>query len=116
MRFMSFAETQIQIRNKTKTVTRRMGWYFLKIGDILLPVNKVMGFKKGEHPIAIQCPIRIINIRKEPLWWITPEDCIKEGFPDLSPEAFIKMFCRINAAKKCTRNSIVHAIEFEYTK
>jgi hypothetical protein len=117
MRHMSFFETQIQVRNKTKTVTRRMGWEFLKQGDLLLPVNKGQGLKPGEHPVILQCPIRIIHNDREPLWMIEghPDDLKKEGFPALTEEQFIIMFCRINKAKKCKPTSYVNRIEFEYT-
>jgi len=48
VRNMSFAMTTKQVRNQTKTVTRRFGWWFLKAGDIVQPVEKAMGLKKGE--------------------------------------------------------------------
>jgi len=52
-RLMSFALTEQQMRDQSKTVTRRRGWGFLKPGDTLYAVNKVMGFKKGEKPERI---------------------------------------------------------------
>ena len=117
MRHASFAETQTQIRNKTKTVTRRLGWQWAKVGMLLLPVDKCMGFKKGEHPVIIQCPIRIIKIGREALWMIEkhPDDCAKEGFPGLTDEQFVIMFCRINRVKKCDPITIITRVEFEYT-
>ena len=118
MRRMSFFETQIQIRNKTKTVTRRMGWNDLMPDDLVLPVNKCQGLKPGEHPVILQCPIRIIHVNLEPLFVIEhehPGDLIKEGFPTLTVDQFIIMFCRINKAKKCKSTSYVNRIEFEYT-
>jgi hypothetical protein len=116
MRHASFAETKEQVRNKSKTVTRRLGWRWAKVGMLLLPVDKCMGFKKGEHPVILQCPIRIHDVFKEELWKIKlhPYDCAKEGFPELTDEQFIIMFCRINRVKKCTRSTIVTRIEFEY--
>jgi len=48
MRNMSFFLTTDQIRNKTKTVTRRDGWLFLKPGDIVQACVKCQGLKKGE--------------------------------------------------------------------
>jgi hypothetical protein len=118
MRRMSFAETKDQIRNKIKTVTRRMGWKFLRRGDLLLPVNKCMGLKKGEHSIVLQCPIRVLHVDREPLWCIEnhPGDLRKEGFPCLTEDQFVEMFCRINRSKKCSVISLVTRIEFEYTK
>lgn len=48
-RNMSFALTMKQINDRSKTITRRLGWWFLKVGDEVNAVNKVMGFKKGER-------------------------------------------------------------------
>ena len=48
MRNMSFAMTTEAVRNQTKTVTRRFGWWFLKPGDMVQPVEKAMGLRKGE--------------------------------------------------------------------
>lgn len=107
---MSFALTINQFKNKTKTVTRRFGWLFLRPGDIICGVEKAMGLKKGEK-IKRLGMIRIISIRREPLHEITPSDCIKEGFPEMQPEDFIKMLC---ANSRCTRNDSVNRIEFEY--
>ena len=39
-RNMSFMITKEQVRNRTKTVTRRLGWAFLKPGDIVNAVEK----------------------------------------------------------------------------
>lgn len=39
MRNMSFALTTPQILNRSKTVTRRAGWSFLKPGDIVCAVQ-----------------------------------------------------------------------------
>ena len=95
-RNMSFMLTTEQIRNRTKTVTRRIGWEFLKAGDIVNAVEKARGLKKGEKVKRI-CQIRIKSIRwGEALYRITKEDCVKEGFPEITPDEFIDMFCRHN--------------------
>lgn len=47
MRIMSFALTEQQLMDGTKTVTRRVGWANLKPGDRLTAVRKAMGLKKG---------------------------------------------------------------------
>jgi hypothetical protein len=46
MRSMSFALTTDQVRARTKTVTRRLGWTFLKAGDRIRAVVRCHG--KGE--------------------------------------------------------------------
>jgi len=107
---MSFPMTVNQFRNKTKTVTRRFGWHFLLPGAILQGVEKARGLKKGER-INHLGTIRILSVRKEPLNEITQEDCIKEGFPEMNPEAFIFMFCR---EMRCVSYDSVKRIEFEY--
>lgn len=107
-RNMSFALTIAPFVARTKTVTRRFGWIFLKPGDIVCGVEKTMGFKKGERIVRLGM-IRIVSVRREPLEDITPKECEKEGFPDLSPEEFIAMLCRHS---KCSRHDSVNRIEF----
>ena len=69
-RNMSFAMTKPQFLNRTKTVTRRLGWGFLKPGDVVMGVEKAMGLKKGEKVRKLGL-IRIVSIRSEPLSAIT---------------------------------------------
>ena len=109
-RNMSFMITKRQVRNRTKTVTRRLGWAFLKPGDIVNAVEQGMGLKKGEKVKRI-CQIRIKSTRWEPLYQITKEECVKEGFPNMSPQDFILMFRRLNKVR-ATRP--VNRIEFGY--
>lgn len=116
MRNMSFMLTTDQIRNKTKTVTRRTGWKTLKPGTVLNACVKCMGLKKGEKVEKI-CEIRVTSVRREPLWamWYREDagdnEARLEGFPDLSGYQFIEMFCkhmRVDPQTEVTR------IEFEY--
>lgn len=112
MRLMSFCHTKPQVKSKTKTVTRRIGWENLKPGTFLQACGKVMGRKRVE-PLDRIAVIRVINVRREMLGDITQHDVIREGFPNMSPDEFIDMFRKI--AKKLTRDSIVTRIEFEYS-
>lgn len=115
---MSFALTTEQIRNKTKTVTRRMGWLHLKAGELIRPVKKCQGLKKGEKIEPIGPVIRIVDVRREPLdrmlldhlyGW---EENAREGFsPIMSPGEFVGMFMRANG---CKPTDLVTRIEFEY--
>ena len=107
---MSFSATTEQIRNQAKTVTRRLGWWFLKPGDILWAVEKAQGLKKGETVKRI-CQIRVVSTRREYLAVITKEDVIREGFPRLTVVEFIDLFCKVN---RCDRGVEVNRIEFEY--
>jgi hypothetical protein len=100
-----------QVKKRTKTVTRRLGWWFLKPGDILNAVEKCQGLKKGEKIKQI-CQIEVVSTRVERLYDIDRDDCIAEGFPDMSPDKFIEMFCRHN---KCVPEIPVNRIEFKYT-
>lgn len=115
-RNMSFALTTKQAREKTKTVTRRLGWWFLKPGDIVQQVERGMGLKKGEKIKRIHL-IRIVSTRGEPLEAMFCNvgygllECQKEGFSDKNPEWFVRMFARHN---KCRIGTEVNRIEFEY--
>lgn len=91
MRMMSFALTERQLMDGTKTVTRRTGWRNLKAGDKLLAVRKAMGLKPGEKVQAL-CEIEVVSVRRQALACIDKKDCVAEGFPDLSPEEFIRFF------------------------
>lgn len=109
-RNMSFMLTKKQVRNRTKTVTRRIGWAFLKPGDVVNAVEQGMGLKKGEKVKRI-CQIWIMTTRWEPLSQIDHEECAKEGFLGMSPQDFINMFCRLN---KVQATRPVNRIEFRY--
>ena len=109
-RNISFFHTGPQIEAQTKTVTRRPGWLFLKPGDILNACEKCQGLRKGEK-IKRFGQIRVISVRREPLFVITAEDCAAEGFPDMTTIAFISFFC---GAMGCKPTTVVTRIEFEY--
>lgn len=108
-RNISFFYTTPQIRDRTKTLTRRLGWLFLKVGDILNACEKCQGLKKGEK-INVICQIRVVDVRRERLYEITQEDVIKEGF-SFNKLEFIIMFTK---KMNCLFTIIVTRIEFEY--
>lgn len=110
-RNMSFMLTKEQIINKTKTVTRRVGWAFLKVGDILNACEKCQGLKKGDK-INKLCQIKVTSTGLEPLNKISYTEVIREGFEDLSPAEFISFF--IKSHKGTNSDSLVNRIEFEY--
>ncbi len=119
---MSFALTTAQVRVGTKTVTRRMGWMFLKPGDLVRPVVKSQGLKRGEKVEVIRAPLRIVSVRREALVdLLIDEACGQrelalEGFGDdpllCRPQDFIEFFCRTHA---CGPGDLVTRIEFAYT-
>lgn len=89
-RNMSFAMTTAQIEARTKTITRRFGWWFLKPGDQICAVKKAMGLRKGETVERLAL-IEVVAVRAEPLELITQADVIAEGFPDWTPAQFVQM-------------------------
>jgi len=110
-RNMSFSITTEQVRNKTKRVTRRNGWWNLKQGDILNAVEKGMGLKKGQKVVVI-CKIKIKSARAERLADITGNEIIKEGFTGMSKGEFVEMF--IKSHKGVTHSTYINRIEFVY--
>ncbi len=112
MRNMSFSMTADQVIAGTKTVTRRFGWWFIKEGDLVRPIYKGMGLKKGEKVKPIRGPIRIVRAKAELLCDITKADVIREGFPGQTRQWFISMLC---AHHRTYPSAVVNRIEFEYT-
>lgn len=116
MRLIAFTTTTRQFCNKTKTVTRRLGWHCLQVGEILCAIEKGQGLKRGEHVRRLG-RIRVVSTHWEPLRRMTDDrvygcgEVILEGFPDLSPEEFIEFFC---FADHCTPDILVNRIEFKY--
>ena len=109
MRIMSFSATTDQIRNRTKTVTRRFGWWSLKKGTILMAVEKYRGVRlKDRVELAT---LLVVSVRMVRLSNIKKHDLIKEGFPNMSPREFVTMFCKMN---RCEDWSMVTRIEFQY--
>lgn len=119
MKNMSFALTTEQVRAQRKTVTRRLGWLEAKVGDVIQPVVKGQGLKKGERVEKIGPPIRIVGARRERLNLMNYEvgyglrEAAMEGFPHLTGKQFVAMFCEHN---KCRPTSDVTRIEFEYVE
>ena len=119
MRNISFSMSTEAVRRHKKTVTWRLGWWTLRPGDVLQAVEKAQGLRKGEHVKPI-CVIRVVSVRQERLDTIErlgsefgPIECRREGFPDLTPHAFIDMFERANG---CWHDTLVNRIEFEYVE
>lgn len=110
MRNMGFRTNPNAIKNRTKTVTRRLGWDFLKPGDTLQACERCLGLKKGEHPTKLT-KIKTLSVTQEPLNHITQEDVVKEGYPDWTPNDYIRHFCQTFNVKPTT---YVNRIEFAY--
>lgn len=122
MRNMSFALTKSQILEESKDVTRRLGWEFLKVGDLLRPVRKCMGLRPGEKLDVLRDPIRVVSLRRERLDLMLTDteygytEVRREGFanhPDYcDPGAWVSMFCASH--KGCTPSTVITRIEFSY--
>jgi hypothetical protein len=110
---MSFSHTTAQILDRTKTVTRRLGWKNLKPGERFWAVRKAMGLKPGEKVERLAL-LECVSNRREPLLSVTDEDVVREGFPAMDREDFIGLFLRINPT--LTRFESVQRIEFKYVE
>lgn len=116
---MSFQLTTEQIRNRSKRVTRRLGWWRrkgrtapqLKVGQLLQPIVKGQGLKQGERVEKIGGLIRVVSVRRELLYQIDRRDVVLEGFAAMEPAAFVEMFCKHH---RITPDTEVTRIEFEY--
>ncbi|WP_280507126.1 hypothetical protein [Nocardia flavorosea] len=105
------ALTEPQVRARSKTVTRRMGWHVLKPGDRLTLCRKVMGRRRGE-PLVRIVDVQVLTVGRERLDEITPDEVLAEGFPDMNPAQFVRFFC--DSHKGCTPESTVTRIEWRY--
>ena len=109
-RLMSVSLTEDAVRERRKTVTRRLGWTFLKPGDRLTLCRKVMGRKAGA-PLVRITEVEVVSVRREPLWFVTDEDVRREGFEWMSRSAFMHFFTE---HMKCDEATEVTRIEWRY--
>jgi hypothetical protein len=110
-RNMSFSITTEQVRRREKTVTRRLGWWNLEPGEIVNAIEKGMGLKKGEK-VKKLATIEVRMATAVRLDSMTKRECILEGFPDMRPRDFVRMFCETH--KGCTPKTFVNRIMFNY--
>lgn len=116
-RNISFSMTTEQFVSRRKDVTRRMGWEFLERGTELKGCEKCQGLRRGET-VKVLGRIRVCCARQEPLMQMLVDrkygqrECIREGFPDLSPDEFVEMFC--DGHRGCDPSSIITRIRFVY--
>lgn len=109
-RNMSFAMTTTQFEAKSKEVTRRFGWWFLKSGDVICGVEKARGFKAGEKIWRLEL-IEVVYTRSESRCDISQEDVVRECFPDWTPEQFVSMLV---THYRVLPSSPVNRIEYRY--
>lgn len=123
-RLMSVALTEDAVRARTKTVTRRLGWRFLKPGDRLTLCRKVMG-RRGGEPLVRICDVEVVSVRREPVCAITDDDILREGVVPISGRfmeiyvdtgqpsvpAWVEWFCE---QMRCDPYDHVTRIEWRY--
>lgn len=112
MRRMSFSKTTQQVRERTKDVTRRLGWANLKAGERFVAIEKGMGLKKGEKQVELAV-CECVSNRTEVLCRITQDDVRREGFPERTRAEFVRFFCK---AMKVLPGARVQRIEFKYVE
>lgn len=113
-RLMSVALTESAVRNRLKTVTRRLGWKFLKPGDRLTLCRKVMGRRAADgtvEPLNRIVDVEVVSVRREKLGDISAADVAYEGFMHWNRAQFIAFFC---GAMKCSPETEVTRIEWRY--
>lgn len=132
-RLMAVALTLPAVHARRKTVTRRLGWAFIREGDVIDLVEKSMGRRHGE-PVVYVARVRIVSVRRERLNAITDAEVDREGFgpygdphphqewwpPGSVPPAevhgpaaaaFVDFF---TASMRCHAETLVTRIEWEY--
>lgn len=120
-RLMSVAFTEQAVRDRSKTVTRRKGWWRNKYGEPLLApgdrltlCRKVMGRRRADgtvEPLVRIAEVEVVSVRRERLDAITDDDVAREGFPTASALWFVDMFCE---AMRCQPGTEVTRIEWTY--
>jgi len=120
-RNISFALTTEPFKNRTKTVSRRLGWWedkkrrrIIRAGDLLMGCEKCQGIEKGG--LVRLGLIQVVDVRREPLnLMLYPDygsdEVVKEGFPNLTGGEFVDMFC---SHMNCNQHEDVTRIAFRY--
>lgn len=117
-RLMSVTLTEQAVVDRTKTVTRRLGWWadkngrrLLAPGDHLTLCRKVMGRKKGE-PLVRLAEVEVTDVSRQQLRVAnTPDEAAREGFPDWTWDQFVAFFCD---EMRCDPTTVVTRIEWRY--
>jgi hypothetical protein len=120
-RLMSVSHTEQQVIDRTKTVTRRKGWYrdrndrlILHVGDRLTLCRKVMGRRRPDgtvEPLVRLADVEVVDIARMQLRVHYEGDAAREGFPDWTWEQFVEFFCSTFGGD---RDQVVTRIEFRY--
>lgn len=109
-RLMSVTLTEDAVIDRTKTVTRRLGWRMLKPGDRLTLCRKVMGRRKGD-PLVRLAEVEVVAVGRECLEDIDDGEAAREGFPEKTGAEFVDFFCE---HMRCKPGTTVTRIEWRY--
>lgn len=125
-RRMSCSMTVGPVRRREKDVTRRHGasWTTLAAGDRLVLIEKGMGLPKGAHQVVLDT-VEVVDVRLEPLSLVDEAECLREGFPEMSPVEFMRFWLAghgMKQAKKladdevlaCAERTFCRRIEWKY--
>jgi len=109
-RLMAVSLTEAAVRDRTKTVTRRLGWLFAKPGDRITLCRKVMGRRAGD-PLVRIAEVEIVDVRREPLYAVTDDEVRAEGFPLWTASQFVSWYA---AKMGISPLDLVTRIEWRY--
>lgn len=112
---MSVSATESSVRDRSKTVTRRLGWRTLPAGVDLDLCRKVMGRKRPDgtvDPLVRIARVHVVRVGWERLDAITDADTIREGVAGVTTaREFVDFY---TAAFKCEPSREVTRIEWRY--
>lgn len=99
-RRMSCSLTIEQVRDRTKTETRRVTWTWvdLKPGDRLLLIEKGMGLKAGQKQVVL-AEVEVVANDRVRLRDLTQADVDAEGFPQMTPDEFVAFWINAHRAQ-----------------
>ena len=117
-RLMSVTLTEQAVVDRSKTVTRRLGWWadkngrrLLVPGDHLTLCRKVMGRKQGEALVRL-AEVEVVDMSRQQVRVAnTPDEAAREGFPDWTWGQFVAFFCK---EMRCEPTTVVTRIEWRY--
>jgi len=96
-RLMSVTLTEQAVVERRKTVTRRLGWTFLKPGDRLTLCRKVMGRRRKDgtvEPLERLAEVEVVDVRRQRLCDFDVEDIDREGVPGYrTKQSWVWWFC-----------------------
>ncbi len=114
-RLMAVSLTESQVRDRSKTVTRRMGWRNLRTGERLTLCRKVMGRRRADghvEPLVRIVDVEVVEVGLERFDAIAPDEVAAEGFPEMTPAEFVEFFC--GSHRGCTPDSTITRIKWRY--